>query len=120
MIFVFCVLVLLKGATCQFRIDFDPRFVLPNLTLIAPLTTTTTTTSAPGTPMPTPAPPPPPELFLLGVDGALNRGFYPGQLVRFRLQSAAPLVLYSQHFVRLFFGGFEAPIFFAGDVPMTT
>ncbi len=112
-IFFLTVILLLDWALSQFRfdpklIDFDPRIINLNLTL------------APGSPMPTATPPPPPELFFVGADGALKQGFYPGQLVRFRLQSAAPQVLRSQHFVRLFFGGFEAPVFFASDVPLTT
>jgi hypothetical protein len=120
-IFFLTVILLLDWALSQFRfdpklIDFDPRIINLNLTLVGQATTTT----APGSPMPTAAPPPPPELFFVGADGALKQGFYPGQLVRFRLQSAAPQVLFSQHFVRLFFGGFEAPVFFASDVPLTT
>jgi hypothetical protein len=99
------------------RFTFDPRLTLSIGTTAA----ATTTTTAPGTPAPTPVPVPP-ELTLVGADGPGfpgSSGVYPGQLVRLRLQNAAPLFVFSQHYLRLFMGGFEVPVFFDDDVPIT-
>lgn len=112
---LFAALIALASAQ---RFTFDPRITFSTTTAGA---AATTTTAAPGTPSPTPAPVPP-ELTLVGADGPGfpgSGGFYPGQLVRLRLANAAPFFIFSQHYLRLFFGSFEAPLFFDDDVPIT-